>query len=155
MSSYTDRNWLYRVTGKNIYLYVKKEFPEGNPDQLGRFSSSGDALIYPDETIVNGLMFEGTSLIEPFIDDDPNALDNNANPGLELTGSVDETKHINLTRVLSLAVVDYIKAMTLDSLGDIEKKEYYMKQFWKKVGDSVSNRHKVLVSSPFSPFAIR
>ena len=57
--------------------------------------------------------------------------------------------------MLSLAVVDYIKAMLADLGGDIEKKEYYMREFWKKVGDDQSNKRKVSVSFPIGVFAVR
>jgi hypothetical protein len=67
----------------------------------------------------------------------------------------DETNHINLNRLLSLAVVDYLKAQILESKGDIQMKEYYMREFWKKVGDNESNKRKISMTFPTSPFAIR
>lgn len=69
--------------------------------------------------------------------------------------SPDETNHLNLNRMLSLAVVDYLKAMLAEQQGNLEVKEYYMKQFWKKVGDNESNKRKISMSFPSSPYAIR
>ena len=69
--------------------------------------------------------------------------------------SPDETSHINLNKMLSLACVDYVKAMLADSQGDIQKKEYYMREFWKKVGDNDSNRRKIVMSFPMGSYAVR
>ena len=71
------------------------------------------------------------------------------------TSSADETSHMNLNRMLSLACVDYLKAMLADREGDIERKEYYMKEFWGKVGDNESNKRTISMSFPSSPYAIR
>ena len=57
--------------------------------------------------------------------------------------------------MLSLAVVDYVKAMLADLGGEIEKKEYYMREFWKKVGDDQSNKRKISISFPLGVFAVR
>ena len=67
----------------------------------------------------------------------------------------DETNHVNLNNMLSLAVVDYIKAQLFDLKGDLERKEYYMKEFWKKVGDNESNKRRISLTFPTSPFAVR
>ena len=69
--------------------------------------------------------------------------------------SPDSTSHINLNRMLSLAVVDYLKAMTFESAGEIDKKEYYMKEFFGKLGDNESNKRNISVSFPSGPFAVR
>jgi hypothetical protein len=71
------------------------------------------------------------------------------------TSSADESSHVNLNRMLSLACVDYLKAMLADREGDIERKEYYMKEFWGKVGDNESNKRKISMSFPSSPYALR
>jgi hypothetical protein len=68
--------------------------------------------------------------------------------------SPSEDSHVNLNRMLSLACVDYVKAMLFDSQGDLEKKEYYMKQFWKKVGDNESNKRKVTMSFPIKSYSV-
>ena len=67
----------------------------------------------------------------------------------------DETNHVNLNRMLSLAVVDYIKAQLSDSKGELERKEYYMREFWKKVGDNESNKRKISITFPSGPFSLR
>ena len=67
----------------------------------------------------------------------------------------DATSHINLNRMLSLAVVDYLRAMTFESAGDIERKEYYMKEFFGKLGDNESNKRNISMTFPTQPFAIR
>ena len=69
--------------------------------------------------------------------------------------SPSESSHVNLNRMLSLACVDYVKAMVADLTGDIQKKEYYMRDFWKKIGDNASNKRKIFMTFPVSPFAVR
>ena len=69
--------------------------------------------------------------------------------------SADETSHMNLNRMLSLACADYLKAMIADKAGDIERKEYYMREFWGKVGDNESNKRKISMSFPSAPYALR
>ena len=71
------------------------------------------------------------------------------------TTSADESSHMNLNRMLSLACVDYLKAMLADREGDIERKEYYMREFWGKVGDNESNKRKISMSFPSAPYALR
>jgi hypothetical protein len=69
--------------------------------------------------------------------------------------SPSETSHVNLNRMLTLACVDYVKAMLADTVGDIDRKEYYIRQFWKKVGDNDSNRRKISMSFPIGAYAVR
>ena len=69
--------------------------------------------------------------------------------------SPDETSHANLNRMLSLALVDYLKAMEADKRGDIERKEYYIKEFYGKLSDNESNKRKISISFPIGPFAVR
>ena len=76
-------------------------------------------------------------------------------PKAVTTSSADETSHMNLNRMLSLACVDYLKAILADRDGDVERKEYYMKEFWGKVGDNESNKRKISMSFPSSPYAMR
>ena len=159
MSFDTNLTWIYQVVGKNIHLYQYVQ--TANTDTVAGYKIRlpndyyGNQLIYPDETITNGLMYEGTAFIEPFVSNDPNELDGNDNPTLTNQASPDEADHVNLSRMLSLAVVDYIKAMLADLGGDIEKKEYYMREFWKKVGDDQSNKRKISISFPIGAFAVR
>ena len=159
MSFDTNRTWIYHVSGKNIHLYQYVQ--TANTDTIAGYRIRlpndyyGNQLIYPDETITNGLMYEGTAFIEPFVSNDPNELDGNDNPTLTNQTSPDEADHVNLSRMLSLAVVDYIKAMLADIGGEIEKKEYYMREFWKKVGDDQSNKRRISISFPLGVFAVR
>ena len=67
----------------------------------------------------------------------------------------DETNHINLNRLLSLSIVDYLKAQLSDVKGDVQMKEYYMREFWKKIGDNDSNRRKIVMSFPMGSYAVR
>tara|TARA_R100000742_G_C4255506_1_gene73445 strand:+ start:289 stop:984 length:696 start_codon:yes stop_codon:yes gene_type:complete len=69
--------------------------------------------------------------------------------------SPSETSHANLNRMLSLALIDYIKAMKSDEAGDLERKEYYMKEFWGKLGDNESNKRNISMTFPMGPFAVR
>ena len=159
MSYDTNLTWIYQVVGKNIHLYQYVQ--TANRDTIDGYKIRlpndyyGNQLIYPDESITNGLMYEGTAFIEPFVSNDPNELSGNDNPTLTNQASPDEADHVNLSRMLSLAVVDYIKAMLADLGGDIEKKEYYMREFWKKVGDDQSNKRKISISFPIGAFAVR
>ena len=159
MSFDTNLTWIYQVVGKNIHLYQYVQ--TANTDTIDGYKIRlpndyyGNQLIYPDESITNGLMYEGTAFIEPFVSNDPNELDGNDNPTLTNQTSPDEADHVNLSRMLSLAVVDYIKAMLADLGGDIEKKEYYMREFWKKIGDDQSNKRKISISFPIGNFAVR
>lgn len=159
MSFDTHRTWFYEVVGRNIHLWQWVD--TAATDTVGSYRVKlpaeyyGKQLIYPDESITAGLRFEGTAFIEPFVDVDPNELDSAANPTLANQASPDEADHVNLSRMLSLAVVDYVKAMVSDAKGDIERKEYYMREFWKKVADNESNKRIISVSFPTSPFAVR
>jgi len=69
--------------------------------------------------------------------------------------SADESSHVNLNRMLSLAVVDYIKAQMKEAVGDLQGKEYCMREFWKKVGDNESNKRNISMTFPASPFAVK
>tara|TARA_Y100001951_G_C11285689_1_gene268514 strand:+ start:1156 stop:1644 length:489 start_codon:yes stop_codon:yes gene_type:complete len=162
MSYNTHRTWFYELAGRNINLWQMAA--SGNIDTVGGYkirlpgSIYDTQLIYPDEDITSGLRFEGTAFIEPFVDNDPNALSGNDNPTLTEDTSPDadaESRHVNLSRMLSLAVVDYLRAHVAEAKGEIELKEYYMRSFWKKVGDEESNKRNVSMTFPVSPFAVR
>jgi len=159
MSYDTHKTWFFQTVGRNIHLW---QYVESNAtDTLAGIRISlpdeyyGKQLIYPDESITAGLRFEGTAFVEPFVNNDPNELNGSAEPTLTNQTLPDEADHVNLTRMLSLAVVDYLKAMVSDSSGDLEKKEYYMREFWKKVGDDQSNKRRNFNVFPISPFAIK
>ena len=42
-----------------------------------------------------------------------------------------------------------------EATGDLQGKEYCMREFWKKVGDNESNKRNISISFPASPFAIK
>ena len=65
-----------------------------------------------------------------------------------------ELSHVNLNRLLSLAVVDYLRASFAERDGDIERKEYYMRHFNKKVSDNESNKNKIYMVQSTS-FAVK
>jgi len=69
--------------------------------------------------------------------------------------SVDSTSSINLNKMLCLAVVDYVKAMIHEERGEIDKKEYYIKEFYSKLADNESNKRIISSAFPISPFAVR
>ena len=69
--------------------------------------------------------------------------------------SPDETSHINLNKMLSLAVVDYLKAMIAEQAGQMDLKEYFMKEFYGKLGDNESNKRKISMSFPAGVYAVR
>jgi hypothetical protein len=69
--------------------------------------------------------------------------------------SPSSSSHINLNKMLSLAVVDYCKAMIADRNGQIDKKEYFMKEFYGKLADNESNKRIISVASPISAFAVK
>ena len=161
MSYDTHKTWFYQVVGRNIELWQWVE--TAATDTVGSHKVKlpdeyyGKQLIYPDESITNGLMFQGTAFIEPFVDNDPNELDSASNPTLTVVsmGADIETAHLNLSRMLTLAVIDYLKAQLSETAGQIDAKEYYMREFWKKVGDDQSNKRSMMITFPLSPFAVK
>jgi hypothetical protein len=160
MSRNTNLTWVYQVVGRNIELWEITK--GGKVETLGDYKirlpdeSVGTQLVYPTETIDAGLMFEGTAYIEPFVVEDPNELTGgSANPDLtDDSTSPDEDSHVNMNRMFSLAIVDYIKAMNADSKGDLQRKEYYMREFWKKSSDAQSNKFGVFMTSPSSIYSV-
>ena len=69
--------------------------------------------------------------------------------------SPDSTSHVNLNKMLSLAVLDYCKAMIAERNGEIDKKEYFMKEFYGKLADNESNKRIISVASPISAFSVK
>jgi hypothetical protein len=237
MSYDTNRNWVYQLAGRYIHLwqYIQGAATTTLGDYKIRLPGEyyGNQLIYPDEDITNGLRFEYTALIEPFVGDAWEDLtarasgtdisfalsgtritsDNtnnfwdttsgfavgdkirvigsasndadytidsfggSGNSNMIVSGSTltdentgesvtiyqipkeditpDESNHVNLNMMLSLAVVDYLKAQLAEAAGSVELKEYFMKEFWGKVGDNESNKRKISMSFPMSPFGLR
>jgi len=66
--------------------------------------------------------------------------------------SPSESTHVNLNRMLCLAVVCYVMAQLTD---DPKKEDYYMKLFWRKVGDNESNKKLVSTVMASTPYAIK
>lgn len=153
MSYDTHKNWFYKRHGKIIRLYRLRKTSHRVVDSEGRVSPSGsDELIYPDETIINGLRVEYTALVKPFVAEDP---DVTADASLTEATSPKETSHVNLNRMLSLAVVEYIKAQFAERKGDIKAKEYFMNQFYNKLADNESNKNDIFVAGTMRPFALK
>ena len=69
--------------------------------------------------------------------------------------SPDSTSYINLNKMLCLAVLDYCKAMLAERNGEMDKKEYFMKEFYSKLGDNESNKRNISVTFPSGPYAIK
>ena len=131
MSYNTHKNWFYKRHGKVLRLYRLSKASGRAVDSQGRVGSSGgNELIYPDEAITNGLRVEYTALVKPFVDENPDTV---ADASLTQNDSPTESTHINLNRMLSLAVVEYVKAQFAERKGDIQAKEYFMNQFYNKL----------------------
>ena len=151
MSYDTDKTYAYVYSGRKIRLYKIVRSSGRIIDNQGRVTGGTlDNIIYPDENITAGLRIEYTSIVEPFVQEDPEtttSLSEDANPS--------ESSHLNLNRNLSLAVLCYVKAQLAERMGDMNVKEYYMREFYKKVADNESNKNKVFMASPIKTFAIK
>lgn len=152
MSSNVDKEYYYIIKGRYIHLYKLRGGASGE-----RITSNGvvktveNELIYPNEAITDGLKIEYTTVSEPFSSTDPES----GLAAVSAEASPTEATHVNVqNRLLALAVVDYVKAMLADKAGDIQKKEYYMKEFFSKLGDNESNRRNSSLVFPMQPFAI-
>ena len=53
---------------------------------------------------------------------------------------IDETSNIDVPNYLALALVDYVMAKVFEESGDLQRTEYYMKNFKGKVGKYASSR---------------
>jgi len=153
MSYDTHRTYAYVQSGKKLRLYKIIRSAGRIIDNQGRVSGGNlDDIIYPDEALTNGLRIEYTAIIDPFVDEDP---ETTANSSLNTQNSPGESTHINLNRMLSLAVVDYVRAMMAERRGDLQAKEYYLREFHKKVADNESNRNKMYIANPIKTFAVK
>ena len=153
MSYDTYRTYAYIQQGKQLRLYKIRRTSGRVVDNQGRVTGGDDAeIIYPNENITNGLRIEYTAIEEPFVTGNPettkdSSLSEDTNPS--------ESSHVNLTRMLCLAVVCYVKAQLAERAGSLELKEYYMRDFYKKMADNESNKNKVFIASPIKTFAIK
>jgi|2_EtaG_2_1085320.scaffolds.fasta_scaffold06615_3 hypothetical protein len=159
MSYDTNSTFAYTLHGNKLRLYRYRRSAKKLVDTEGRVDGAGwDPLIYPDETIEDGLRVEYTSLVKPFIDKDPEttaeSVDAGADGGYVEDTSPEETSHVNLNRLLSLAVVEYVKASMAERGGNIEAKEYFMKQFYNKLSDNSSNKNRVFIAGAVGPYAL-
>jgi len=153
MSYDTNKHYFYKRHGKVLRLYRLRKNSSRVVDNEGRVEpSNSDELKYPDENITLGLRLEFTTLKKPFVESDPDVTADASNN--EVT-SPKEGSHINLNRVLSLAVVEYLKAQFAERNGDVQGKEYFMREFHNKLADNESNRNDIFVAIPVSPYAIR
>ena len=157
MSYDTNKNWVYQLVGRNIHLwqYVSGAATVTLAGYRIRLPDAyyGSQLIYPNESITDGLRYEGTAFIETFVGNDPNELSGNDNPTLT-EETAEEGSHVNVSRMLSLAIVDYLKGQLSELRGEVQIKEYYIKEFWKKVADNESNKRKIVMIYPSSPFSV-
>ena len=48
-----------------------------------------------------------------------------------------------------------MKAQLKEAAGDLQGREYFMREFWKKVGDNESNKRLQSIVFPISPFAVK
>ena len=153
MSYDTDRTYAYIQSGKKLRLYKIRRSSGRIIDNQGRVKGGEfDDIIYPDEAITDGLRVEYTAVVDPFVAEDP---ETTAIGSLNTVSSPTESTHINLNRMLSLAVVDYVRAMMAERMGDLEKKESYLREFHKKVADNESNRNKMYIANTIKTYAIK
>ena len=153
MSYDTDRTYAYMQQGKQLRLYKILRSSGRVVDNQGRVSGgNSDGIIYPDEAITEGLRIEYTAIEKAFVDEDPETI---ANASLTEQTSPTEATYLNLNRMLSMAVVCYVRASLAEKMGDLKTKEYYMREFYKKVADNESNKNKVFIAGTIGTFAIK
>ena len=153
MSYDTDKSFVYTLHGNKLRLYRFRRSSKRPIDTEGRVSgaSGWNPIIYPDENITNGLRIEYTALTKPFVAEDP---ESTAESSLTEVSSPSESTHVNMNRLLSLAVVEYVKAMLAEKNGQIDAKEYFMKQFYNKLSDNSSNKNRVYIAGASSPYSL-
>ena len=152
MSYDVERYWFYKKKGRKLHLYEIRRGSTSIPDTNGRFSDTGDEIIYPGETITNGLRIEYTAFNKPFVSEDP---ESTADSSLTEATSPTETSHVNLNRMLSLACVDYVRAMIAEREGNLQTKEYFMRQFYKRLSDNESNTKNVFITTTNPVMSVR
>jgi len=153
MSYDTHRTYAYHHQGKKLRLYHIVRNSGRVVDAQGRVSGGVlDSIQYPDENITNGLRIEYTAIVKPFVQQDP---ETTSYSSLTEVTSPQETTHVNLNRMLSLAIVDFVKASMAERQGNIQLKEYYMREFHSKIADNESNKNKVYIAHPIDTFAVK
>lgn len=153
MSYDTNRTYAFIQAGRKLRLYKIVRSAGRIIDNQGRVKGGSlDDIIYPDENITNGLRIEYTKLQKIFVNKDP---ETTADSGLTEVTAPDESTHVNVNRVLSLAIVCYVKAQLAERMGNLQEKEYYMREFYKKVADNEGNKNKVFFTSTIKTFAVK
>jgi len=153
MSYDTHRTYAFHHAGKKLRLYHIVRSSGRVVDAQGRVSGGVlDSIQYPDENITNGLRIEYTAIEKPFVQQDP---ESTADSSLTEVTSPTESSHVNLNRMLSLAIVDYVKASLAERQGDLQLKEYYMREFHSKIADNESNKNKVYIAHAIDTFAVK
>lgn len=152
MSSYVDRKYIYQIKGRKLHLWKMTDYGSQIPDTQGRLRTARENIIYPDEAITDGLRIEYSAIIKPFVTQDPEVT---LGASLTEVAKPVESSHVNLNRMLALAAVDYVRAMMSERTGQLDMKEYYMKQFFKKVSDNDSNKRKIRFTFTSRPYGVR
>tara|TARA_R110000824_G_scaffold399887_3_gene606249 strand:+ start:2733 stop:3437 length:705 start_codon:yes stop_codon:yes gene_type:complete len=127
------------------------DFAQGDKIRvIGSTSNDGDYTLTPSGTVdEDTLTITGTFTTEA-------AGESITIYQIPKTGATaDESAHVNLNRMLCLAVVDFMKAKQVELQGDIQAKEYYTKEFWKKVSDDQSNKRNISISTPIPAYSVR
>ena len=156
--SFTASNRYIGTSGTNSW-WKDHGFADGDKIRIqGSTSNDGEYIIAGG---VGATISGGASTI--YVTSDYTLVDESAGANITITQipesdtvtSPDSNSHINLNKMLSLAVVDYVKAMIHEERGEIDKKEYYIKEFYSKLADNESNKRIVSSAFPISPFAVR
>jgi len=156
MSVDTNKTYYYELSGKKVVLW--KFVNTSSTDTLGSYKIRlpdtyfKEQLIYPNEAITNGLRFEYTALNKVFVDEDPTVTTDSS---LTENTTPNEGSHVNLNRMMSLAIVDYIKALVSEGKGDLQLKLHHMREFWKKLGVNEGNYKEISISFTTNPFSLR
>jgi len=160
MSYDTHRTYAYHHQGKKLRLYHIVRSSGRVVDAQGRVGGGVlDSVQYPDETIStangdadDGLRIEYTAIVKPFVQQDP---ETTSYLSLTEVTSPTELTHVNLNRMLSLAIVDFVRASIAEREGNIQAKEYYMREFHSKIADNESNKNKVYIAHAIDTFAVK
>jgi len=153
MSYDTNRTYAYIHQGKKLKLYKIVRSSGNVVDAQGRVSGgTSDSIQYPDESITDGLRIEYTAIEKPFVQQDP---ETTSYSSLTEVTSPTELTHVNLNRMLSLAIVDFVRASVAERQGNIQGKEYYMREFFSKIADNESNKNKVYIAHTIDTFAVK
>ena len=124
MSQDVDRDYFWRTRGNTLEILKLKRGGAAIKND-GTLNPNRDELIYPDESVDNGIRVEYTAFVNPFVNNDPNVLSSDSsetswsNPTLTEVTSPTESTHVNLNRLLSMAVVSYLQAMVSEIKGDL------------------------------------